>query len=86
MSRQVAFFPPELAHSAFGFMGYRLRANLGSRKNCSIITALGGEYKEKQTRRRKLGVLPKFQSKNFLKIQEYPGVDDSEGKKRLHRD
>ena len=32
----------------------------------------------------KLGVLPKFQSKNFLKIQEYSNVDDSEGKKRLH--
>ena len=33
-----------------------------------------------------LGVLPKFQSKNFLKIQKYPSVDDSEGKKRLHGD
>ena len=48
-----------------------------------IFTTLGGEYKAKQTRRRKLGVLPKFQSKNFLKIWEYPSVDDSEGKKRL---
>ena len=37
----------------------------------------------KQTRRRKLGVLPKFQSNKFLKMQEYPSVDDSEGKKRL---
>ena len=32
----------------------------------------------------KLGVLLKFQSKNFLKIKEYPSVDDSEAKKRLH--
>ena len=30
------------------------------------------------------GVLPKFDSKSFLKIQEYPSVDDFEGKKRLH--
>ena len=31
-----------------------------------------------------LDVLPKFQSKNFMQIQEHPSVDDSEGKKRLH--
>lgn len=31
----------------------------------------------------KLGVLLKFQCKNFLKIKEYPSVDDSEAKKRL---
>ena len=30
-----------------------------------------------------MDVLPKFQSKNFLKIQEYLGVDDFEGKKRF---
>ena len=35
MSSQVAFVPPELAHSAFGFMGYRLRANSRSRKKHS---------------------------------------------------
>ena len=28
--------------------------------------------------------LPKFQSKTFLKIHEYPSADDFEGKKRLH--
>ena len=33
---------------------------------------------------RELGVLPKFQSKTFLKIHEYPRADDFEGKKRLH--
>ena len=32
---------------------------------------------------RELGVLPKFQSKTFLKIHEYPRADDFEGKKRL---
>ena len=32
----------------------------------------------------KLGVLLKFQCKNFLKIKEYPSVDDSEAEKRLH--
>ena len=37
----------------------------------AIFTALGGEYKAKQNRWRKLSVLPKFQSKNSLKIQEY---------------
>ena len=47
---------------------------------------LSGEYKAKQSRRRKLGVLPKFQSKTFLKTREYPSVDNSEGKKRLHGD
>ena len=31
----------------------------------------------------KLGVLLKFQCKNFLKIKEFPSVDDSEAKKRL---
>ena len=31
-----------------------------------------------------LGVLPKFHSKAFLKIHEYPSADDFEGKKRLH--
>ena len=49
-----------------------------------IFTALGGEYKAEQNHCRELGVLPKFQSKNFLKIQEYLSVDDFEGKKRLH--
>ena len=43
-----------------------------------------GEYKAKQNRCRELGVLPKFQSKTFLKIREYPSADDFEGKKRLH--
>lgn len=33
----------------------------------------------------KLGVLLKFPGKNFLKIKEYPSVDDSEAKNlRLH--
>ena len=49
-----------------------------------IFTALGGEYKAEQNRCRELGVLPKFQSKAFLKIHEYPSADDFEGKKRLH--
>ena len=49
-----------------------------------IFTALGGEYKAEQNRCRELGVLPKFDSKSFLKIQKYPSVDDFEGKKRLH--
>ena len=49
-----------------------------------IFTALGGEYKAEQNRCRELGVLPKFDSKRFLKIQKYPSVDDFEGKKRLH--
>ena len=49
-----------------------------------IFTALGGEYKAKQNRRRELGVLPSFdQSKNFFKIQENPRVDDFESKRRL---
>ena len=43
-----------------------------------------GEYKAEQNRSRELGVLPKFQSKTFLKIHEYPSADDFEGKKRLH--
>ena len=49
--------------------------------------ALGGEYKGhkgEQNRCRELGVLPKFRSKAFLKIHEYPSADDFEGKKRLH--
>jgi len=50
----------------------------------TIITALGGEYKAKQKRYLELGVLPKIQSKNFLKIQEYFKSDDFEGKKILH--
>ena len=37
-----------------------------------IFTALGGEYKAEQNRCRELGVLPKFHSKAFLKIHEYP--------------
>ena len=45
---------------------------------------LGGECKAEQNRGPELGVLPKFHRKNFLKIQEYPSVDDFEGKKRLH--
>ena len=43
---------------------------------------LGGEYKAEQNRCRELGVLPKFQSKTFLKIHEYPSADDFEGKKK----
>ena len=46
-----------------------------------IFTALGGEYKAEQNRCRELGVLPKFHSKAFLKIHEYPSADDFEGKK-----
>ena len=49
----------------------------------NLIGSLGGEYKAKQNCCRKLCVLPKFQNKNFLKIQKYPRIDDSEGKKRL---
>ena len=48
------------------------------------FTAVGGEYKAEQNRCREVGVLRKFHGKNFLKIQEYPSIDDLEGKKRLH--
>ena len=48
------------------------------------LSHLGSEYKAKQNRCCKLVVLPKFQSKNFMQIQEHPSVHDSEGKKRLH--
>ena len=41
-----------------------------------IFTMLGGEYKAAQNRFRELGVLPKFHGKNFLKLKEYPIVDD----------
>ena len=43
-----------------------------------IFTMLGGEAA--QNRFRELGVLPKFHGKNFLKLQEYPSVDDFEVK------
>ena len=49
-----------------------------------IFTTLRGKYKAEQNRCHELGVLPKFHSKKFLKIQGYPSVDDFEGKKRLH--
>ena len=49
-----------------------------------LSTTLGGEYKAEQNRCHELGVLPKFHSKAFLKIHEYPSADDFEGKKRLH--
>ena len=42
------------------------------------------EYKVEQNRCRELGVLPKFHSKAFLKIHEYPSADEVQGKKRLH--
>ena len=55
------------------------------RNNCQIFnTALGDEYKAEQNRCCELGVLPKFHSKAFLKIREYPSADDFEGEKRLH--
>ena len=38
---------------------------------------------KRQYRCRKLGILPKFERRNSLKIQEYPSIDDSEDKKRL---
>ena len=42
--------------------------------------------KAEQNRCRELDVLAKFQSKNFLKMQEYASVDayDFEGEKRLY--
>ena len=43
-----------------------------------------GEYKAEQNGCRELGVLQKFHSKAFLKIQGYLSADDFEGKKRLH--
>ena len=49
-----------------------------------VFTALGGEYKAEQNHCRELGVLPKFHSKAFLKIHEYPSADHFEGRKRLH--
>ena len=49
-----------------------------------VFTTPGGEYKAEQNRCRELGVLPTFHSKNVLKIQEYPSVEDFERKKRLH--
>ena len=42
------------------------------------------EYHAEQNRCRKLGVLPKFHSKAYLKIHEYPSADDFESKKRLY--
>ena len=48
-----------------------------------IFTALGGEYKAEQTRCREQDVLPKFHSKAFLKVHEYPSADEVEGKKRI---
>ena len=42
------------------------------------------EYDAEQNRCRNLGVLPKFHSKAYLKIHEYPSADDFEGKKRLY--
>ena len=48
-----------------------------------IFTALGGEYKADQNRCRELDVLPKFHSKAFLKVHEYPSADEVEGKKRI---
>ena len=42
------------------------------------------EYHAEQNRCRKLGVLPNFNSKAYLKIHEYPSADDFEGKKRLY--
>ena len=45
---------------------------------------LGGEYKAGQNRCPGLGVLPKLHSKSFLKLQEFPSVDDFEGRERLH--
>ena len=44
---------------------------------------LGSEYKAEQNCCHELGVLPKFRSKDFLKIHKYPSADDFEGKKRL---
>ena len=41
-------------------------------------------YKAEKNRCRELGVLPRFHGEAFLKIHEYPNVDDFEGKKRLH--
>ena len=61
-----------IAHEAEGLMGYWLSQSPF------------GEYKVEQNRCRELGVLPKFHSKAFLKIHEYPSADDFEGKKRLH--
>lgn len=42
--------------------------------------------KAEQNLCRELGLLAKFQGKNFLKMQEYASVDayDFEGKKRLY--
>ena len=46
----------------------------------AIWLVRSGEYKAEQNRCRELGILPKFHSENFLKIQEYPSVDGFEGK------
>ena len=50
-----------------------------------IFTALGGKYKakEKNIVCPKMSFLWKFHGENFLKIQEFASVDDSESKKRL---
>ena len=61
---------------------YWLRAHSGSRNNCWIFNALGGEYKAKQNRCCELGVLPSFIVRTFWKYKN-PSLDDFEGKKRL---
>ena len=67
-----------------GLVIYPVLATFTSVNNCYIFTALGGEYEAEQNRCCELRVLPKFHSKAFLKINEYPSADDLEGKKRLH--
>lgn len=58
-------------------------SDLGDSSN--LFGSLSQSMKAKQNRCRGLGVLPiKFRSTNFLKLQEYLSLDDSEGKKRLH--
>ena len=59
-------------------------AHGGRRPHGLLTQSPFGEYKAEQNRCRELGVLPKFHSKAFLKIHEYPSADDFEGKKRLH--
>ena len=77
-----------MADGSISFFSVYTLSDLGNSSNLigslSRTMTLYSEYKAEQNRCRELGVLPKFLSKGFMKIHQYPSADDFEGKKTLH--
>ena len=76
-----------MADGSISFFSIYTLSDLGNSSNLIgslSLTMTLYSPKTEQNHCCELGVLPRFHSKAFMKIHEYPSADDFEGQKRLH--